>query len=281
LLHWSKNLVIFVPTVLGHVYTEPANILAALAGFLILSVVASGGYLINDIVDVVADRQHQSKRHRPFASGRISTAVGIVAAVVIVLVAFCAAFALSPMFATMLFIYLALTMAYSFWLKKIALLDVAVIATLFTLRISLGAAAINIGQSAWLLSFSWAFFLSLALAKRHCELMQTARVGPGPIAGRGFHSDDWPLTLTFGVGAGLASIIIMLLYFANDAAPSGFYSHQGWLYVAPGIALIWLMRVWLLSHRTELHDDPVVFALKDSTSLALGVIVAIAFALAL
>jgi hypothetical protein len=152
---------------------------------------------------------------------------------------------------------------------------------MLTLRVVAGGAAIGTGHSAWLLSFSCAFFLSLALAKRHCEIRSTALAGAGPIAGRGFHSDDWPLTLSFGVGAGIASIIIMLLYLANDATPSGFYPHQGWLYVAPAMVLIWLMRVWLLSHRTELHDDPVIFALKDPASLVFAAAVVVAFMLAL
>ncbi|MBV9557340.1 MAG: hypothetical protein JO254_09690 [Pseudolabrys sp.] len=99
------------------------------------------------------------------------------------------------------------------------------------------------------------------------------------IAGRGFHADDWPLTLSFGVGAGLISILIMLLYLANDAAPSGFYPHQGWLYAVPAAMLIWLMRVWVLSNRRELHDDPVIFALRDPASLVLGAAVIAAFIL--
>src|ERR1700736_1065899 len=239
--HWSKNLFVFVPILLGPLYGDPAKLAASVAAFLLLGLLVSAGYLINDVADIEADRQHKSKRHRPFASGRISPRAGIAAAVV----------------------------------------DVAAIATMLPLRIAAGGAAIGTGHSAWLLSFSGAFFLSLALAKRHSELMQAALAGPGPIAGRGFRSEDWPLTLTFGVGAGLASIIIMLLYLANDATPSGFYPHQGWLYAVPAIVLIWLMRVWVLSHRRELHDDPVIFALKDPASLFLGAVVVAAFTLAL
>lgn len=279
--HWSKNLFVFVPALLGHVYGDPAKILAAGAAFLILGLVVSAGYLLNDVVDLEADRQHKSKQHRPFASGRLSPRAGIAVAAALTVVAFAGAAFLSRSFAALLLAYFLLTVIYSLWLKTIALLDVAAIATMLTLRIAAGAAVIGTGQSPWLLSFSGAFFLSLALAKRHGEVMQAALAGTGPIAGRGFHGDDWPLTLAFGVGAGLASIVIMLLYFANDAAPSGFYPHQGWLYAVPGIVLIWLMRVWLLGHRRELHDDPVIFALKDPASLAFGAIVAAAFMLAL
>jgi 4-hydroxybenzoate polyprenyltransferase len=277
--HWSKNLFVFVPILLGHVYGDAAKLLAAAAAFLLLGVLVSAGYLINDIADLEADRQHESKRHRPFASGRIARRTGVAVAVAMIVVAFAGAIALSRSFAVLLLAYFLLTVSYSLWLKKIALIDVAAIATMLSLRIAAGAAVIGIGQSPWLLSFSTAFFLSLALAKRHCEVRQAAFSGAGAIAGRGFHADDWPLTLSFGVGAGLISILIMLLYLANDAAPSGFYPHQGWLYAVPAAMLIWLMRVWVLSNRRELHDDPVIFALRDPASLVLGAAVIVAFIL--
>ncbi len=278
--HWSKNVFVFVPILLGHVYSDPAKLLSAVAAFFILGVLVSAGYLINDIADLAADRQHQSKRKRPLASGRISTSACVTVAIAMIVVAFAAAIALSRDFAVLLLAYFLLTVSYSLWLKRIALVDVAAIATMLTLRIAAGGAVTGIGQSPWLLSFSAAFFLSLALAKRHCEIMQATFSNAGAIAGRGFHADDWPLTLTFGVGAGLISILIMLLYLANDAAPSGFYPHQGWLYAVPAAVLVWLMRVWLLSHRRELHDDPVIFALRDPASLVLGAAVVAAFILA-
>jgi 4-hydroxybenzoate polyprenyltransferase len=278
--HWSKNLFVFVPLLLGHFYDDLAKVVASVAAFFLLGLLVSAGYLINDVADIEADRQHKSKRHRPFASGRISPRAGIAAAAVLAAVALVGAAFVSRGLATVLLVYFVLTVTYSLWLKTVTLVDVAAIATMLTLRIAAGGAAIGTGHSAWLLSFSGAFFLSLALAKRHGELMQAALAGPGPIAGRGFRSEDWPLTLAFGVGAGIASIIVMLLYLANDAAPSGFYPHQGWLYAVPGIVLVWLMRVWVLSHRRELHNDPVIFALKDPVSLFLGAVAVAAFALA-
>jgi 4-hydroxybenzoate polyprenyltransferase len=279
--HWTKNLFVFVPILLGHLYGDFAKLAATVAAFFLLGLLVSAGYLVNDLADIEADRQHKSKRHRPFASGRLSPRAGAVVAAALAAVAFAGALFVSRGLATVLLAYFLLTVGYSLWLKTVALFDVAAIATMLTLRIAAGGAAIGTGHSAWLLSFSGAFFLSLALAKRHAELMQAALDGPGPIAGRGYRSEDWPLTLTFGVGAGLASIVIMLLYLANDATPSGFYPHQGWLYAVPAAVLIWLMRVWVLSHRRELHDDPVIFALKDPTSLAFGAIVGIAFLFAL
>ena len=279
--HWSKNLFVFVPILLGHVYDNPAKLLSAAAAFLLLGVLVSAGYLINDIADLDADRQHDSKRHRPLASGRISKRAGIAAAAAMMVAAFAGAIALSRSFALLLLAYFLLTVGYSLWLKRIPLVDVAAIATMLTLRIAAGAAVLGTGQSPWLLSFATAFFLSLALAKRHCEVRQASFSGAGAIAGRGFHADDWPLTLSFGVGAGLISILIMLLYLANDAAPSGFYPHQGWLYAVPAAMLIWLMRLWVLSNRRELHADPVIFALRDPASLVLGATVIVAFTLSL
>ena len=144
----------------------------------------------------------------------------------------------------------------------------------------MGAEVAGLAHSAWLLSFALSFFISLALSKRHGEVMG-ASADAGEIAGRGYRRTDWPVTLTFGVGIGLVSVVIMLLYMTNDAAPSGFYHHPGLLYVIPALLTLWLMRIWLLSHRMELHDDPVVFALRDRVSLSLGLAVAISFYLAL
>jgi 4-hydroxybenzoate polyprenyltransferase len=278
---WSKNLLVFVPLIVGHSYDDPGNITAVLLAVLILCLATSAGYIANDIADIEADRSHATKRSRPFASGRLPIASGIAVAAVLAMAALAAAFVLSRAFALVLVIYLAGTLAYSFGLKRKPLLDTFVIGGLLTLRIVMGTAVIGVGYSPWLLSFSAAFFLSLALAKRHGEVMRAVRDRVPTIDGRGYRADDWPLTLTFGVGAGLVSILIMLLYLTNDASPSGFYTMPAFLYAAPATVSIWLMRMWLLSHRGELNDDPVVFALTDPTSLGLGLLVAAAFALSI
>jgi 4-hydroxybenzoate polyprenyltransferase len=274
---WTKNVLIFVPLFVGHAFYDPVKIAASVLGFVIFSILVSGTYLLNDLSDLSADRRHPSKRTRPFASGTLPLVFGLVAGPLMVLGALAAAVVVSPAFAFLLLAYLTLTSAYSFGLKRVPLTDVFVIGALFTLRIMIGAAVLGLGQSPWLLSFSLAFFVSLALAKRHAEVMLAARGNGADIGGRGYRGEDWPLTLTFGVGAGLVSIVIMLLYLANDAAPSGFYQQAQWLYAVPVLMALWLMRVWLLSHRTELHDDPVVFALKDPQSLLYGLGVAFAF----
>ena len=236
-------------------------------GFVLLCLLSSATYIVNDLADLDADRAHATKRLRPFASGSLKIIHGLIAAPLMIAAALAGAVALSPPFAGALLAYLVLTTAYSFGLKRVALLDVFVIGVLFTLRIVMGAEVVGLAHSAWLLSFALAFFISLALSKRHGEVMRAASADAGEIAGRGYRGNDWPVTLTFGIGIGLVSVVIMLLYMTNDAAPSGFYHRPGLLYAIPALLTLWLMRIWLLSHRMELHDDPVVFALRDRSAL--------------
>lgn len=278
---WAKNVLVFVPLFVGHAYNNPNNILLGMAGFVLICLLASAAYVLNDVADLDADRLHQTKRLRAIASGDLSIRVGIAAASIVIVIVLVAADLLVPGFALTLLMYLVLTLAYSFALKKLPLLDVLIIAILLTLRIVMGTALLGLAYSPWLLSFAGTFFLSLALAKRHVEIKRADKADLKTIPGRGYRADDWPLTLSFGTGAGLTSIVIMLLYLADDAAPSGFYSNARWLYAIPALMTMWLMRIWLMSNRMELDDDPVVFALKDHASLALGIGAALAFALAI
>jgi 4-hydroxybenzoate polyprenyltransferase len=277
---WAKNLILFVPLFVGHAF-DLASLGGAALGFALLCLLSSGTYIINDIADLEADRQHGTKRLRPFASGRLKIMHGLVLAPLMIVSALAGAYLLAPSFALALAGYLVLTTAYSFGLKRAPLADVFVIGVLFTLRIVMGVEIAGLTHSPWLLSFALAFFLSLALSKRHGEVMRAARIDVDEIIGRGYRGSDWPVTLTFGIGVGLVSIVIMLLYMTNEAAPSGFYRQIGWLYAIPGVVTLWLMRIWMLSNRMELHDDPVVFALHDRISLVFGLIAAIAFYLAL
>jgi 4-hydroxybenzoate polyprenyltransferase len=278
---WSKNVLIFVPLVLGHAYSKPSAIFAAGAGFLLVCLLASATYMLNDIADIEADRLHHTKRLRPFASGDLPVSAGLIAAPLMIVAALIGGYLLSRPFAAALLFYLGLTVSYSFGLKRQPLLDVFIISILFVTRIVMGTVVIGVQYSPWLLSFSCAFFLSLSLAKRHVEVARAAHIDVEDVVGRGYRGSDWPLTLTFGVGAGLVSIVIMLLYLTSDAAPSGFYQNAAWLYAIPEMVVIWLMRIWLLSNRMELDDDPVVFALRDPSSLALGAAALGAFVLAL
>ena len=278
---WTKNLLVFVPLFVGHVFLDAQSIARSIVAFLLLSILASGTYLANDLSDLAGDRRHPGRTRRAFASGRLRLRAGFIAAPLMTLGALLAAFALDATFGTAMLFYLGLTGLYSAGLKRIALVDVFVIGTLFTTRILIGAAVLDLTQSVWLLSFSMFLFFSLALAKRHVELVGAAARGETLLEGRGYLVSDPPLTLAFGIGAGLTSVLIMLLFMTAEAAPSGFYRNPAWLFVTPAALTLWVMRIWLQSHRGTLHDDPVVFALKDRVSLGLALVIAIALALAL
>jgi 4-hydroxybenzoate polyprenyltransferase len=279
--HWSKNFLIFLPLFLGHAYSDAGNILKSVAAFFILCALASGTYFINDLADLDADRLHPTKCRRAFAAGDLSLAVGIFASLAMIGGAILAALLLSLPFAFALLAYLVVTIAYSFGLKRIAFLDVSIVGTLFTLRLVMGTAVLDLVQSPWLLAFSLVFFFSMALAKRYGEVKGAARSGSPEIAGRGYQADDWPLVLAFGIASTLASIVVLLLFITSEAIESTAYSRPEWLYALPALVFAWQGRIWFFSHRMKLHDDPVVFALKDRVSLVLGAFVAIFTALAL
>jgi len=278
---WSKNLLLLVPLVLGHAAGDPAALLRCLAGMLVLGCIASGTYILNDLADLQSDRQHATKRHRPFAAGRLSPLAGLGAGALLVFGGLLAALMLGHNVALGALVYVVLSLSYSMALKCVPLVDTLTIAALFTLRVVLGVELAQVPYSAWLLCFAAFFFFSLALAKRHGELLQAASgSGAAALVRRGYVPEDWPLTLAFGVASGIASLLIMILFVANDAAPSRLYSSPAWLYLAPAAVAVWLSRIWLLAQRRELHDDPVVFALRDPASWVVGAAAAASVALA-
>jgi 4-hydroxybenzoate polyprenyltransferase len=176
--------------------------------------------------------------------------------------------------------YLVLTLAYSIHLKRVAILDVVVLATLFTLRLAIGIAAADVYPSPWLLVFSMALFTSLSIAKRNTEIQRAAVRGETIVAGRGYIAADAPLVLGLGLATGTASVLILVLFLIFDAFQRDIYSNPHWLWLFPVVIFLWIGRIWLVSQRGELNDDPVAFALKDRQSLILGVTMAVAFALA-
>ena len=279
---WSKNALIFVPLFVGHAYGSMANILTDVAGFFLVCLLASATYMLNDIADLDVDRLHHSKRLRPFASGDLPVTFGLIAAPLLIVAALIGGYLLAPGFRRNTADLSRLDAGLFVRPQAIAACSTPfVISFLFMLRVVMGTALLGIGYSPWLLSFSGAFFLSLALAKRHVEVARANHVDIEDVIGRGYRGEDWPLTLSFGVGSGLISIVIMLLYLTNDATPSGFYSNPSWLYAVPTLMMMWLMRIWVLSNRMELDDDPVIFALRDPASLLLGFLTAVSFGFAL
>lgn len=279
---WSKNLLLLVPLVLSHRYREATAICSALLAFLAMGLIASGTYLINDVIDLKADRQHSTKCGRAIARGAIGVGSALTAAVGMIIFGVVLAVALSVHVGLLICGYVAMSLSYSIYLKRVAMLDVVVLGALYVVRVMMGTAAIGVDDSPWLLMFSLFFFVSLALAKRHVEIApMTDRQPPGPLIGRsGYCSGDEPITFGFGLSTGVTAILILVLYLANDAYPVGAYGHPRFLWLVAPIVLLWIMRIWLLSHRAELDDDPVVFAIKDPTSWALGATAVVVFVLA-
>jgi 4-hydroxybenzoate polyprenyltransferase len=279
---WSKNILTFVPLVLSHKYGGAGDLLNVLITFLAIGLVASGTYLINDLSDIEADRQHKTKCRRAIARGAIGPGSALAASSGLIVTGFALAAALSLTLVLLLFVYLATTLFYSIYLKRVAMLDVAALGALYAIRVMMGEAAIGATESPWLLMFSLFFFLSLALAKRHVEIARIAdEQPPGTlIGGRGYCIGDGPLTFGFGLSTGVTAVLILILYVANDAYPIGIYGHPRFLWLIAPIVLLWIMRIWLLSHRAELDDDPVAFAIKDPPSWALGATAVAVFVLA-
>ncbi len=277
---WAKNILLFVALIVGHQFGDPQAWLACVLGFLVLGAVASGTYVLNDLVDLPSDRRHPTKRLRMLASGRLRISRGLLLAPALIAGGLAASFRLDPWFGVGIGAYLLITLAYSFRLKRVPFLDTLMLAWLFTLRILMGAALVGVVVSEWLLVFSMFFFFGLSIAKRHVEVLKRGQAGGGALPGRGFSSEDAAVTLAFGVASSVASILILVMYLMDGAFPSGFYTAPAFLWAMPVVVGGWLTRIWLLAHRGQLDDDPVAFALRDRASIALGAVLAAAFAAA-
>jgi 4-hydroxybenzoate polyprenyltransferase len=277
---WSKNALVLVPLALGWNQVSASDWLAAITAMLLLCVLASSTYCINDLADLSADRRHWSKCNRPFACGALPIRAGFVIAAVGIPIALAIGALISASVFGWLCTYVVATLAYSFGLKRIPLLDTFIIASLFTTRIMIGTLAAALAPSAWLLTFSMFFFFSLAVAKRHTELLRAGQTVRGAIESRGYQVEDKEVTFALGIVSSLASVLIVVIYLVQELFNRGQYNHPQWLWVAPAAVFLWTGRIWLLAHRGLMRDDPVVFALTDRTSLLLGAVLGIAFLLA-
>ncbi|MEP7210060.1 MAG: UbiA family prenyltransferase [Alphaproteobacteria bacterium] len=277
---WAKNAMIFIAPILGLRLFDVATFASCVAGFVCMGVMASGTYLLNDLLDLSADRRHHSKRRRPFAAGRLPLVQGLLAAPVLIVGGLVGGAFISPAFGITMAIYLATTLAYSFGLKRVPLFDTMILAFLFTIRLIMGGVLAGVAVTQWLLVFSMFLFFSLSLAKRHVEVLRKAEAGVTKSAGRGYEARDASLTLGLGIASATATPVILALYIIGEAGPSGLYDQPQFLWGAPVMLTMWLCRVWLLANRAELDDDPVSFAVKDPLSLAIGVGLAAFFAAA-
>ncbi len=271
---WAKNLLVVVPAAAAHRF-DPATIGLLLLTFLAFGLTASAVYLVNDMVDIRADRQHARKRHRPFASGALPLAAGLAAAPVLFLSGLALAAAVSPALLAVLGLYVLATFAYSIGLKRLAIVDVAALAGLYTVRLVAGGVAAGIWLSPWLLGFSVFLFLSLAMVKRLTELRACVAEGRGDPAGRGYRVEDVPVLLALAGAAGYAAVVVLALYI-ESADMRTLYATSWGLWAAAGLLLFWISRVLLIAQRGEMHDDPIVFAFRDRTSRATGLLVTVA-----
>lgn len=274
---WLKNLLVFVPLLASHDltgHTIADSLIAALA----FSLAASSAYLLNDLLDLPNDRVHPSKRHRPLASGRLPLIQGAMLAPLLLGVSALCGLVVSAGFLAVLAAYYVITLAYSLHLKRHMLIDVLTLAGLYTMRILAGSAAIDRPSSAWLLGFSVFVFLCLALIKRYIELVGSLKANKGNPKGRGYRLEDLSILSGLASASGYCSVLILALYF-NSPEVHVLYRNPSLLWLACAPLLYWISRLLLLAHRGELHDDPVVFAATDRTSLITGaVMVAIVLA---
>lgn len=277
---WLKNVLLFVPALVGHRLGHGPVIGADMLGIIGFSAAASAGYVLNDALDATADRVHPRKRRRAFACGDLPPAAAVFLIPALLLLAAVVSLSLPWGFGVVLLAYLVLNTAYSLSLKRRVLIDVFVLAALYTLRIFAGAAAADIVVSAWLLAFSVFLFFSLSLVKRYAELADLDAKGAGsqPV-GRGYFTSDAPFVQNAGLASGYLAVLVLALYI-NSPAVQPLYSHPQALWGLCALALYWITRVWLITSRGDMHDDPVIFAITDRISLLTGACAALVMLLA-
>ncbi|MBT9331725.1 UbiA family prenyltransferase [Paracidobacterium acidisoli] len=266
---WAKNVLIFVPLLLAHAL-QLQTILSAIYAFLAFSLCASATYIVNDLLDIEADRRHHKKRFRPFASGDLSPVAGIgIVALFLAASLTIAAVLLPPDFLGWLLLYLVSTLLYSLWLKRVGLVDVILLSGLYTLRLLAGGAAAQVFFSPWLAGFSIFLFLSLAMVKRFSELQNARAQGSILSNGRGYLLADIEQLRSFGTASAYASVVVFSLYISNGDVMA-LYRHPGRMWLMTPLMIFWLSRVWLLASRGEMDEDPVIFAVTDRMSLLTG-----------
>ncbi len=277
---WVKNILVFSPLILSFQFIDPELVVQAFLAFIAFSLSASSLYIINDLFDIESDRLHPVKRNRPFASGELSKQWGIGQAIVLLVIAMVLAVYLNTEFLVSLVIYSVLSAIYSFKLKKVVLLDVSVLAVLYTLRIIAGTFAVSLDLSYWLIIFSIFIFTSLAMVKRVSELFNLILQDKEEVQGRGYVVQDREIILALGSASGFVSVLVFALYI-HDPLIVQRYTQPEWLWLIVPALLYWIGRIWIIAHRGQMDEDPVVFALQDKVSYAILLFIAIGVFLAL
>ena len=277
---WAKNALVFAPLALAGVEATVNDIVLALLGFIALGLVSSVGYVVNDLLDVPADRLHPLKRHRPFASGALPVWVGIATLPVGIAAAVLITALLPALFAKAIAVYFAGTLLYSFIFKRLPPFDLVALGGLFTVRVLAGMAFVPPPVSLWFLTFAMFMFIGLAAVKRYAELLRLhGETSEGGVAtgakparlDRGYDTSNIAFVMALGVGCGIAAVLIFILYLMLDRFPARIYGNPMALWFMAPVILAWLMRVWLLASRGEMDEDPIAFALRDRQSWVLGI----------
>lgn len=264
---WAKNFLVLVPLFLAHQVDQLAKAGTALLAMTAFCCCASAIYVLNDLLDIEADRRHAAKRRRPFAAGDLSPATGLMLSPLLCLSGFALASKfISLDFCGLLAVYVCLTTAYSLCIKKQLVLDVLLLAGLYTFRMFAGAVAVEVQLSQWLLAFSMFFFFSLAIGKRYIELNRRSGPTGETLPGRGYRAEDASLLESLGPTSGYLAVLVLCLYIESEQVRS-MYDRPWLLWAACPLLLYWITRFWLLAKRRQIADDPVVFALKDRASL--------------
>jgi 4-hydroxybenzoate polyprenyltransferase len=262
--HWSKNLLMLVPTLLAHRLSRH-ELLPTFAGMIVFGVCASGIYLLNDLLDLHSDRAHPWKSSRPFASGELSIASGLISCGLMLGAAFVVGSLLSADFAWVMALYAATAITYSLYIKKVVILDVFILSSFYSLRIYAGALITHTPLSQWFLGFSLFFFLSLAMAKRYSELKHAAELVTSGKSGRGYRASDRELLMNIGMASCFAAIVILTLY-VHSSEVVALYGRPGLLLLLCPLILYWTCRIWLKAQRGELNEDPITLAMRDPLS---------------
>jgi 4-hydroxybenzoate polyprenyltransferase len=272
---WAKNILVFLPIITSQQWFDVDAWRAAGLAFMAISLAASSLYLINDASDIDADRIHERKRTRPFASGALSLPLGLCVSLLLLAGGLALGVAAGAVF--WVAVYLATSALYTFWFKRKMLLDVFVLGALYTIRVVLGGVATGYVASSWLLAFCCFFFLALALVKRAVEVDAVIKRGGDQISRRAYRASDGPILKMMGVGASFVSALVLALYTQSPEIAAG-YREPLLLWALPAAVIFWLCRVWLKADRGEIHDDPLIFAFRDRASWMIGLVLAAAFA---
>ena len=270
--HWVKNLLVFVPLILAHDVNDVHRLMRVSVAWVSFSLYASGVYVLNDLFDLEADRIHPTKKHRPFACGKVPVWIGFGLAPLLLGLGLFVAAQLTAGFLGMIVIYFLVSTGYTLYAKRVPILDVLVLTGLYLLRILAGGVAAQVPISMWLLVFSMFLLLSLAFAKRHAELVRQDKQGAAPSvpSKRDYRVQDTVLVQQFGVTSGYISVLVLALY-VNGAEVTALYQHPKVLWLTCPMLLFWVSRIWFLANRGKLSEDPVVFAASDPFSYILSV----------